>query len=112
MRKARRIHSWACYLHARHAETVRALGYVTWQATTTNLLGEAGTAVRGHEFHYSRLEATDKLKPSAALLRTGEDVRPDGFVNGRLLAGYAHLHFGSNPAVVKARGLSRDCNVP
>jgi cobyrinic acid a,c-diamide synthase len=78
-----------------------ALGYATWRASTNTLLGPAGTEVRGHEFHYSRLEPLGTLEPAALLCREGEEPRPDGFVAGRLLAGYAHLHFASNPEAVR-----------
>jgi len=74
-----------------------ALGYVTWRATGDTILGGAGTEVRGHEYHYSRLEPLGPLHPTALLEREGEEPRPDGFVQGGLLAGYAHLHFASNP---------------
>jgi cobyrinic acid a,c-diamide synthase len=79
-----------------------ALGYVTWRACGDTLLGPAGTEVRGHEYHYSRLEGLGELRPLARLERPDEEARPDGFARGRLLAGYAHLHFGSNPRVVEA----------
>jgi len=74
-----------------------ALGYVTWRAAETTLLGPPGTEVRGHEFHYSRLEPLGPLQPAARLRRDGEAEKPDGFTEGGLLAGYAHLHFASNP---------------
>jgi cobyrinic acid a,c-diamide synthase len=79
-----------------------ALGYVTWRACGDTLLGPAGTEVRGHEYHYSRLEPLGDLPARARLDRPGQEDRPDGFARGRLLAGYAHLHFGSNPRVVEA----------
>jgi len=79
-----------------------ALGYVTWRATEDALLGPAGTRVRGHEYHYSRLEPLGPLHPAALLERQGEEPRPDGFVEGNLLAGYAHLHFSSNPDALHA----------
>lgn len=72
-----------------------ALGYVTWRSSENSLLGPAGTEFRGHEFHYSRMEALAPLKSIAYLHREGEEPRPDGFVAGSLLAGYAHLHFAS-----------------
>jgi cobyrinic acid a,c-diamide synthase len=75
-----------------------ALGYVTWRATADGLFGPKGTEVRGHEFHYSRLEPLGPLTPAAELCRPGE-AKPDGYVNRGLLAGYAHLHFGSQPKV-------------
>src|SRR5205807_3974258 len=77
-----------------------ALGYVTWRADSDSPLGPAGTEVRGHEYHYSRLELLGRLHPTALLERDGEEPRPDGFVEGNLLAGYAHLHFASNPAAL------------
>jgi cobyrinic acid a,c-diamide synthase len=79
-----------------------ALGYVAWRATAPTLLGPAGTEVRGHEYHYSRLEALAPLSAAALLHREGEEPKPDGFTAGGLLAGYAHLHWGSNPGVVAA----------
>jgi cobyrinic acid a,c-diamide synthase len=79
-----------------------ALGYVTWRAATDTLLGPAGTEVRGHEYHYSRLEPLSPLRPAALLHRDGQEARPDAFVSKGLLAGYAHLHFGSNPRAALA----------
>jgi cobyrinic acid a,c-diamide synthase len=79
-----------------------ALGYVTWRAGGATLLGPAGTEVRGHEFHYSRLEALGPLQPAARLQHDGEAAKPDGFTEGGLLAGYAHLHFASNPGAAAA----------
>jgi cobyrinic acid a,c-diamide synthase len=79
-----------------------ALGYVVWRARSATLLGPQDTEVRGHEFHYSRLEPLDSLRPVALLHREGAEPKPDGFAHGRLLAGYAHLHFASNPGVVEA----------
>jgi cobyrinic acid a,c-diamide synthase len=73
-----------------------ALGYVGWRASKDSLLGPAGTEWRGHEFHYSRLEALGPLYPVALLHREGGEPKADGFANGGLLAGYAHLHFASH----------------
>jgi cobyrinic acid a,c-diamide synthase len=74
-----------------------ALGYVTWRATEDTLLGPTGMEWRGHEFHYSRLQPLGPLQPVALLHREGQESRPDGFADGGLLAGYAHLHFASHP---------------
>jgi cobyrinic acid a,c-diamide synthase len=79
-----------------------ALGYVTWRGCGDTLLGPTGTELRGHEYHYSRLEPLGELRPLARLERPGQEPRPDGFVAGRLLAGYAHLHLASNPRAVEA----------
>lgn len=80
-----------------------ALGYVTWQASQASLLGPPGTEVRGHEFHYSRLESLAEMSTAGLLQRERQQPRPDGFTRDGLLAGYAHLHFASNPFV--AHGL-------
>jgi cobyrinic acid a,c-diamide synthase len=76
-----------------------ALGYITLRTTAVSPLGPAGITARGHEFHYSRLEPLGPLTYAGLLERDGEAPRPDGLVSGRLWAGYAHLHFGSNPAL-------------
>ena len=76
-----------------------ALGYreVTTRAAT--LLGPAGTVLRGHEFHYSRLIRVPAGIPAVYGLtgRKGVIDAPEGFVAGGTLGSYMHLHFGSNP---------------
>ena len=82
-------------MHARF----EALGYVTVHGARDCLLGPAGTRVRGHEFHYSSLEALAPIPYATELERPDRPARPDGIQVGGLLAGYAHMHFGSNPQV-------------
>jgi cobyrinic acid a,c-diamide synthase len=76
------------------------LGYVTLRTKQKTPLGPPGTEARGHEFHYSQLEPMGKLSYAADLER-GNERRGDGLVAGNLLAGYAHLHFGSNPRIAE-----------
>jgi cobyrinic acid a,c-diamide synthase len=78
-----------------------ALGYVTVAVDRPTPLGPAGTLVRGHEFHYSTLEPRTALPYATRLLRPDRAPKPDGIQIGGLLAGYAHMHFGSNPAVAR-----------
>jgi cobyrinic acid a,c-diamide synthase len=85
-----------------------ALGYVTVATDRLTLLGPAGTRVRGHEFHYSTLEPLAPLPFATRALRPDQPSRPDGIQIGGLLAGYAHLHFGSNPSVVRRMLRSED----
>ncbi len=91
-----------------------ALGYVMVRCDRPTRLGPAGTTVRGHEFHYSTLEPLRPLSYATTLVRPGEDdegdalPRPDGIAIGGLLAGYAHLHFGSHPEVA-THLLNRSC---
>lgn len=79
-----------------------ALGYVTVVADGPTLLGPGGTSVRGHEFHYSTLEPRGPLSYVTRLERAGEPSKLDGIRVGGLLAGYAHLHFGSNSEVARS----------
>ena len=78
-----------------------ALGYreVTTRAATP--LGPAGTVVRGHEFHYSRLAggAGDVLATYAMTGRKGPIDAAEGFLVRRTLGSYVHLHFAGAPEV-------------
>lgn len=79
----------------------KALGYREVVLKADCLLGPKGLKARGHEFHYSELiggpgEVPDLFRLSS---RKGIQVGTDGFVLDNTLAGYIHLHFGSNPAM-------------
>jgi cobyrinic acid a,c-diamide synthase len=70
------------------------LGYRQATALRVNPVLPIGTTVRGHEFHYSRVEpGGDALQLSS---RFGQ--RSDGFATPTLLATYLHQHLGANPA--------------
>jgi cobyrinic acid a,c-diamide synthase len=79
-----------------------AVGYVEVEVTRPTLLGPAGTRVRGHEFHSSRIDAVPERVARAYAVRTGGTGRPraEGYLVGETLMSYVHLHFGSNPALV------------
>jgi cobyrinic acid a,c-diamide synthase len=76
---------------------LQAIGYREALCAGDNLLGPAGTVIRGHEFHHSRFEG--ELPVGSAAFRIGE--RPVGFARGNLLASYVHLHFGSHPGAAE-----------
>jgi cobyrinic acid a,c-diamide synthase len=77
------------------------LGYRTVEMTRSCLLGEAGTSLRGHEFHYSMLEPKGDLHYACTLSNAdGEPVGRDGLMKGNTLALYSHQHFASRPEVV------------
>jgi len=78
-----------------------ALGYVKLRATRPTPLGPAGMMARGHVFHYSRSEILGPVVYGTELDRGRGTPRADGFISGNLLAGYAHLHFGSNPEIAR-----------
>lgn len=77
------------------------LGYAEVATTRETLLGPAGTVVRGHEFHATRIEPVPEWVPRAYAIRGAGDgpSRAEGYVIGESLLSYVHLHFGSNPTV-------------
>jgi cobyrinic acid a,c-diamide synthase len=76
------------------------LGYVEVRFISETILGPAGTVARGHEFHFSSGEPVPDSVPRAWRLEPpGGGPRPEGYRLGRVLATYAHLHFGSNPGM-------------
>ena len=79
------------------------LGYREVRFTADAPLGRAGTVARGHEFHYSTIDPVPHTVPRVWRLdgRHGGD-RPEGYLIGRALMTYAHLHFASNPDVPRA----------
>ncbi|MHB0934761.1 MAG: cobyrinate a,c-diamide synthase [Armatimonadota bacterium] len=80
---------------ARMHRRLQRMGYREGVLYRDSLLGPAGTALRGHVFHYSSCEPAD-TDHTAYLL----DGTPDGYCAGNLLASYQHLHFAGCPQVV------------
>ncbi|MBA4494647.1 cobyrinate a,c-diamide synthase [Paenactinomyces guangxiensis] len=77
-----------------------ALGYREVKAETDQLLLRDGEKARGHEFHYSTLtpQTADYSPAYKTTSRWGK--QQEGYAKENLLAGYTHLHFASNPAMV------------
>jgi cobyrinic acid a,c-diamide synthase len=77
-------------------------GYVTVTFTQDCLLGPRGTTIRGHSFHYSRIcSDTDVVTSYQVDFSLSGKQQKEGFTCGNVLASYAHLHFGANPAVAR-----------
>jgi cobyrinic acid a,c-diamide synthase len=73
-------------------------GYATVKFTQDCLLGPKETVIRGHSFHYSKIESQDQLETSYQVqysLSGKEEL--EGFRRGNVLASYIHLHFRANP---------------
>lgn len=69
----------------------------TEAASSGSIFGK--TRIRGHEFHYSKIENIANDSRFAYSLRKGKGIvdGKDGFVVGdACLAGYMHLHFANN----------------
>ncbi|MGA8682118.1 MAG: cobyrinate a,c-diamide synthase [Acidimicrobiales bacterium] len=70
------------------------LGYRTARVRSDNPVAPAGKRLRGHEFHYSRLEpAGDALE-----LSNHRESWQEGHASKSMLATYLHLHLGADPA--------------
>jgi len=79
------------------------IGYAEVTLRVDGPLGAAGTVVRGQEFHASTLGPVPEGVPRVYRVRApGGGERAEGFVVGRTLMSYLHLHFASNPAVAAA----------
>jgi len=75
-----------------------ALGYREVELSADTILGIRGERLKGHEFHYSYLEEMPGgVERVYRVSRPGETWVAEGFVKGRCLASYIHLHFGSFP---------------
>lgn len=89
----------------------KALGYTEVVLRRDCLLGSAGAAIRGHEFHYSEIageEEAGALEYSYELRgRKLSPARREGYTVGSVLASYIHLHWGSAPGA--AREFARRC---
>jgi len=82
------------------------LGYRTLTAVRSSPLLGQGERVRGHEFHWSELDAP-AVAGTAAYRLAERDGALEGYATERVLASYVHLHFGSRIAM--ARRLVATC---
>jgi len=81
----------------------RALGYRQVDFLADCAAGPAGTAARGHEFHYSEIgEMPASVSRCYRVSRRGETLGHEGYGYRNCLASYIHLHFGSNPGIAPA----------
>ncbi|WP_376797071.1 cobyrinate a,c-diamide synthase [Thermogemmatispora sp.] len=79
------------------------IGYRLAQVQRESLLLPSGVQVRGHEFHYSRLDAGPAPEEAAYVLSSpdGQHRQLEGFVRGNLLASYLHLSFSGFPEAAR-----------
>ena len=80
------------------------LAYSEVEFAADTPLGPAGATARGHEFHYSTLaevpETIRRVYRVRQRHRSGAAL--EGYLVGRALMSYVHLHFGSAPSVAEA----------
>lgn len=81
---------------------LQTVGYIEATALGDNVLCRAGETLRGHEFHFSRMELTGPADDfdwafQFKKMRTG-NIYFGGFAAGGLVASYLHMHFAGNRA--------------
>jgi cobyrinic acid a,c-diamide synthase len=91
-------------------------GYVTVELTHDCLLGSAGTAIRGHSFHYSRVSNKSEVATNYRIQYSlSGRTECEGYRLGNVLASYVHLHFRAEPMIarhfVEAAIASRTANL-
>jgi cobyrinic acid a,c-diamide synthase len=74
------------------------LGYREASATGEHPAWPAGTTVRGHEFHYSRIEPAAGERPAWRITARGAS-RDEGHVAAGVHASYLHTHWAATPHV-------------
>lgn len=77
--------------HAFQTKRLQRFGYITLRARKDGLLGNAGTQIPAHEFHY-----WDSDAPGADFLAQKPDSSRHwdcGYTGGHLYAGFPHIHF-------------------
>jgi len=74
-------------------------GYTQVQVIGENPFFPPGKKIRGHEFHYSRIQGgPSDLAPVFRMIKgTGLDGKGDGLVHKNVLAAYTHLHALGTP---------------
>jgi cobyrinic acid a,c-diamide synthase len=77
-----------------------ALGYREVTGRMGNFLLLEGEVAKGHEFHYSTF-STSEQQPAAYRTKGLRGEKEEGFVRENVVAGYTHLHFASNPKIVR-----------
>jgi len=78
----------------------KALGYVEVTLRQDTLIGQAGSLLWGHEFHYSEIiedNTVDQLRPYKTARRNSNNSQLQGYQQGNLLASYVQLHFARCP---------------
>jgi len=77
-----------------------SLGYTEVAFASGTPLGPAGRVARGHEFHYSTVDAVPESVARAWRLENRRGgARAEGYLVGRALMSYVHVHFASCPDI-------------
>lgn len=77
-------------------KTRASLGYREVETLAPCCFGPPGTVLRGHEFHYSKI---DRMPESIDRIYQVSNGTSEGYAYRKVLGGYMHLHFGFAPQV-------------
>lgn len=78
-----------------------AMGYMNLEVLEDNFLSSKGDALKGHEFHWSKLEDPDEdLVYLYSSSKRGK-IKKEGLKYKNVLASYTHIHFGSQPKLAE-----------
>lgn len=84
---------------------LQGMGYRSGIILQDNFLGQAGTTVHGHEFHYSRVEFKEKQEgeehSAFQLFKAGQFKRMEGYAQENIFGSYLHLNFAGHPELLK-----------
>jgi len=77
--------------------------YSLAEVTHDNFLCKAGSQLKGHEFHNSKIIDLPADAQFAYSMKMGEGIidKKDGWMQCNMLASYMHIHFAQNPEIVR-----------
>ena len=80
----------------------QGLGYITVQALHDNILCKKGETFKGHEFHWSSLHVPEGTLYAYEISKYGDNKpKLDGLIADHVLGSYTHVHFASDPRLIK-----------
>ncbi|MDO0823750.1 cobyrinate a,c-diamide synthase [Desulfosporosinus nitroreducens] len=88
-------------MKAEMTKRLQGIGYRKGVFREDNFLGPRGTAVQGHEFHYSRVVYDKDYPPAYELFRGNQADRMEGYARDNIVASYLHLHFSGHQELLE-----------
>jgi len=88
-------------LKAEMTKRLQGIGYRRGVFQSDNFLGPRGTAVQGHEFHYSRVSYEREFPAAYELFKGGQADRMEGYARDNIVASYLHLHFSGQQELLE-----------
>jgi cobyrinic acid a,c-diamide synthase len=88
-------------MKAEMTKRLQGIGYRKGVFREDTFLGPRGTAVQGHEFHYSRVTYDSEVQNAYELFKGGQSDRMEGYAKDNLVASYLHLHFAGHPELLE-----------